>query len=492
MEFQVVSPLAIKTNVAYRQKPKADRAADWLLGPYRRVTGGHAYTYVARCYDRGLDYEGMEGGRYEPARREYDPEHHLQQERLPGGWSTVGNILTLVPGTLLGLALKQTVVVFHGTALQTALNGPIPKAYGSVYAPKGDTEAKLARQLTHALAQQDRQEQASTGSLNIDYRDQLALEALEIRNKPNQNLSASFDNLSAAVATSSREIGRDNRDKMEDDYLVTDWAITLEGQDYRGTLCGVFDGHSSAKPLGRQASQFVRERLPPLLNSILEREGSPLNPERLTNALCEACVTLDIEFRRRNLKCGTAITIVWWVAGTLYTANVGDCRALVIKRNACTTGPAEGRRVIQLSEDAKVSEPRFQESALRVWTEMRSVIEGQEPTEAERQRVIEGMTATQNPRFIDLQCVRDIGLTGLYHMTPRPKITAFPTEEGDLLVIASDGLWDVMNCSEVAVHLGALPEELSLLEQAEYLRNLAIVKESGDDIAVLLVRIPAF
>jgi protein phosphatase 1L len=182
------------------------------------------------------------------------------------------------------------------------------------------------------------------------------------------------------------------------------------------TVCffGVFDGHS-----GRRACEFARDNLPAQLLAELHKS----EPE---DALRRAFLKTDEEFLKIAHKEGlydgsTAITAL--VRGrTLWVANAGDARAILVS----------GSTAIAMSEDHKPNR------------------------ESERRRITQaGGTVT----FMGCWRVNGVLATsrGFGDRELKKVVSAEPEirhrtlmEGDDYLVLASDGIWDVLSNQNVA------------------------------------------
>lgn len=108
---------------------------------------------------------------------------------------------------------------------------------------------------------------------------------------------------------------------------------------------GALDGHGIR---GEAVSGFIHKHLPGVLESDLEFRADPATGwvrvfENLTNSLAMSAVNTAFS--------GTTAVVSWIDKGTIWTANVGDSRAVI---GACT---ADGWAAIPLSTDQKPDDP---------------------------------------------------------------------------------------------------------------------------------------
>lgn len=257
------------------------------------------------------------------------------------------------------------------------------------------------------------------------------------------------------VTLATCEVGVANtigvRPSMEDEHLAVNMSFTVAGVSHSAQLLGVFDGHG-----GRVVAAKVKAELEQRLKAILEKQPS-LTDESIANALTAVCIEMGDDFK--NDKAGTCATIAFIHRGFVYTANVGDSRAIQIR---------PGGTALQLTEDAK-------------------------PEPANRW----GKGVNKRGGFVGggrvwgensgLAVAREIGRQDIQGVIARPKITKIPFQ--NTLCIACDGLWDVATSGEAAkaIHTlqvsGKNPEEI-----AKAITLSAVGKGSNDNITCMIVR----
>mmetsp|Transcript_17977 Transcript_17977/g.46458 ORF Transcript_17977/g.46458 Transcript_17977/m.46458 type:complete len:386 (+) Transcript_17977:64-1221(+) len=234
----------------------------------------------------------------------------------------------------------------------------------------------------------------------------------------------------------------------------------------------VYDGHG-----GKLAAQYVHKHLVTRIVHSLEQNiavGEAHPPDDgsqeqvLHKSIREGFLQADEAFIRGAAKLGlsdgsTAIAAVLQRNGVLTVANVGDSRcALVRKDGSC----------IALSNDHKPNRPdeKARVCAAGGWV------------------VHQGCWRVAG----DLAVSRAFGDRHLkrYGVCADPEITRFVIAPTDAyLILASDGLWDVVKepaCGQV------LSKCSSSLEGAKALCNLALRRGSGDNISVLIVDLQRF
>lgn len=182
-------------------------------------------------------------------------------------------------------------------------------------------------------------------------------------------------------------------------------------------IFGIFDGHG-----GQSAAIFVMTHLKEALKKNLEKfNRNGFTDEGIWNALKMTFVYLNQHYKQ---DAGSTATVSIILNGKLWTANVGDTRAILV-RNGVTT---------QLTEDAKPGDKRYQKGIL---DRGGSIIEREDTWR------VNGVLAVA-------RSIGDHILKGA--VSARPKITAIPVEDippGSFLCIGCDGLFDVASSRQV-------------------------------------------
>lgn len=206
------------------------------------------------------------------------------------------------------------------------------------------------------------------------------------------------------------EIGK--RNSMEDDEVIIDCFANNDNQAY----FGLYDGHG-----GRATVDFVVKAL----HMNLEQQMK-LHPEKAFSELYEASyLATDGQLRRQNiLRSGsTSVTCVLRrteKGATLYTANVGDSRAIL-----CRNGTA-----LRLTKDHKATLP---EEAKRI-TDAGGFIG--------RNKRVNGVLAIT--RALGDHMLKENDVVSAVPHTVETEL--LPTD--NMLLLACDGVWDVISDQE--------------------------------------------
>jgi serine/threonine protein phosphatase PrpC len=261
---------------------------------------------------------------------------------------------------------------------------------------------------------------------------------------------------------------------MEDTYKV----------ENGGRFVAVFDGHG-----GAEVSMILQERLHELYSEELvkkhweqqndfgvERKEVPSKSSHIA-ALQRGLETVEEAIMKLDdlvYQGSTAVCTVLHAAKdgrrTLLTANVGDSRSIL-----CRDGKA-----VDMTRDHKPGDERERERIQAMGEE------------------VEWDPYGQVYRVRDLSLSRAIGdRFAKPVVTSEAEIMTFPIVEGDdqFVVLASDGLWDVMTSQEVVDYvqevLNSESKEFSQLdkrkEMAKIVASEALERGSADNVCVLVL-----
>jgi len=251
-----------------------------------------------------------------------------------------------------------------------------------------------------------------------------------------------------AVGISQSQGLSNMKTEMEDVAIVID-NFGKDIDPSKRVFIGVYDGHN-----GKLAADFVSATLHTNILEQLRNHDRPVE-ESLTLAYeytDKMLSTLDVKFTG-----STAVTCLSTQKGnqhTLITANVGDSRAVLSREGKAT----------RLTYDHKAKDPQ----------------------EVERVQSIGGFFVNNRLEGV-LAITRAFGDTKLKEFavaTPHISEIEIKTSD-DLLIIASDGLWDVIRDQE-AVDL--IITNTDAKQMSKILVDEALSRGSMDDITVVVAR----
>ena len=223
------------------------------------------------------------------------------------------------------------------------------------------------------------------------------------------------------------------------------WSV-YRLDDKQQWLHSVFDGHGNA-----DVACFCAVNLPRFLEEVLATETAPEKVFEEAFMRTHRAIGTDIA-----LKGGTCVASVWQQGNVLHIGNLGDCR-VVLRRK-------EGE-VERLSCDHKACD------------------------EEERKEIEQRGGIVVGGRLSGILNVsRSLGdYRGEKYINRKPHVkSGVSVEQGDVLFVASDGLFDILSDEEVAECVDDL-DNATADECAQYLKNMALANGSKDNITVMVL-----
>jgi len=248
------------------------------------------------------------------------------------------------------------------------------------------------------------------------------------------------------------------RPYQEDEYGIKAFVGGNNGNP-ETHLFGLFDGHAGGK-----CSKQIAATLPDILGE--DAQFSNNLPQAIRRSFNNANEAFLKVAERMKLHDGSTGLVALLRDKKILIANVGDCRALVLSAG----------RPIQMSNDQK-------------------------PTSMEEQKRIANLGGTIEycmgvARVNGILAVsRAFGNRTLRQVIrPDPEMTQRElTRDDDFLVMASDGLWDVLRNKDVCDICYAMNNNNSGPQQiAEELVNTAIARGSMDNVTCIVVRLNGY
>lgn len=231
------------------------------------------------------------------------------------------------------------------------------------------------------------------------------------------------------------------------------WCIVQHLGGRQGTLfVGVFDGHG-----GEQAARLAADLLPRLFAEALA-PISPDNPEEIRRAFLRAYEDTSARLSQET-RSGTTAATLWITPRSVWYAHVGDTRIVLV----------QGGEVKRLTRDHKVRDPqefaRLQSLGAQFWGPYIVLPSG------------EGLAVARalgDPAFAPF-------------VIPTPDVGFFPRPAQEAwLIIACDGLWDVLSDEEAGRIATGHPTPQ---EAADALLAEALARDTADNVTVIVVHL---
>uniref|UniRef100_A0A6S8G0Q5 PPM-type phosphatase domain-containing protein n=1 Tax=Aplanochytrium stocchinoi TaxID=215587 RepID=A0A6S8G0Q5_9STRA len=240
------------------------------------------------------------------------------------------------------------------------------------------------------------------------------------------------------------------RDYMEDRTAVTLDKTGLRHED-KTNLFAVFDGHG-----GSECAEYCKKNMFKDLKKCKNFESN------MVACLTATFVNIDTKYakkaKKEELLDGSTATVVAIRGGKIFSANVGDSRAIVVR---------ETGRALALTRDHN----------------------GELKDEHERIKKEKGEMLWDSEGAVFRVCgvlavTRAIGDTYLPCVTGKPETNEVDiTEKDTYLLIASDGIWDEVKHGEASKYLNLY----GLKEGIIRIAKLAIKRGSEDNISLVAV-----
>ena len=229
---------------------------------------------------------------------------------------------------------------------------------------------------------------------------------------------------------------------------MEDYGTTLPNliSNYTTNLFGIFDGHG-----GTDVVKYIKDRLPLIIKQSLSSSPSSSMKTTLTNAFTQ----IDNELRFYDSEhTGSTATIITIQNNTIHCANVGDSHAYLLTKNKYT----------QLTTEHKCTD---ENEAKRITQQGGTIQKGRVNGQLVLSRTLGDLHVKQH------------GVIAL----PSISVNTI-TNDVTFCVIASDGVWDVINgdslltLSKAYVHAG---------EFAKKIVESAIERGSKDNVSCVVV-----
>lgn len=270
-----------------------------------------------------------------------------------------------------------------------------------------------------------------------------------------------------------------NEDVMMAQPLPNDWLFL-----------GVMDGHSDQ---GKIAA-LVGNEFP---------DHVDLSANDLKEACTKACLAVDEKILKSKLAGGSTACLALLSSTQIVVANVGDCRCLLIQRNGLTEDMEElsleendmdkskkEYSVVPLSEDHTAELPRERERIERAGLTVSEISHEENGQEEIIYRVVlsevESMAPSRSFGDFDYKNKDDWANGAVVAL---PDVVIHERQNTDAyLVMACDGIWDVMSNADVAdLVMSASAADLPLAQIGDMITNECFERGSRDNLSALVV-----
>lgn len=247
------------------------------------------------------------------------------------------------------------------------------------------------------------------------------------------------------------------RDSMEDAIKVYEFDDSIH--------VGLYDGHN-----GYKVAEYAAKYMP----KILDRQLNTSKPEHaliMSFAEVESQIELNPKIDSRKIGSTALVAHIKPLSnshGRGWLANLGDSRSILL------TFSEKNYKITELSTDHKPDLPVEQK---------RIIAKGGFVTAP-------GTYFGSVARLDGLLAVsRSLGDTEFGEKISHvPDIKEFNWKTGDIVIMACDGVWDVLTNEEAAdIVWKSFSYKGDIQEAAEQLRNAAIAKNSSDNVSVALI-----
>ncbi|BAT88328.1 hypothetical protein LR48_Vigan09g126800 [Vigna angularis] len=245
---------------------------------------------------------------------------------------------------------------------------------------------------------------------------------------------------------------RGRRAHMEDRYSA---AVDLRGEP-KQAFFGIFDGHG-----GTKASEFAAHNLEKnVMDEVVRRDESDIE-----EAVKNGYLNTDSEFLKEDLHGGSCcVTALIW-NGNLVVSNVGDCRAVISRGGVAEALTSDHRPSREDERDRIETQGGYVDVCRGVWR-------------------IQGSLAVSRG-------IGDRNLKQWVIAEPETKVLKIEPLH-DLLILASDGLWEKVSNQEAVDIAGPFcvgNNRQQPLQACKKLVDLSVSRGSVDDISVMIIKL---
>ena len=262
------------------------------------------------------------------------------------------------------------------------------------------------------------------------------------------------------------ETGREHQRRGQCCEDVIHWELPLRSCTYGASLFCIFDGHC-----GRNSAREARDLLPQILSDSLKQVGDSLQYGTGADSIWEQTFLSTDSKIKSDEGCTATALLIWKDLEDnicLQAANVGDS-AVVFSDVIHTEG-------LQLTADHRLTNPDERQRLADMGIHL-----GQDRTR------LYGLNLSRclGDKFLKDE---DLGLSAHPHISQVVKIA--PDQSG-IIVMASDGLWDVTDSQRVLQIVSRVSKESNGSVQAmtDAVVQHAQRQRTRDDLSVVLLKV---
>ncbi|XP_028189245.1 probable protein phosphatase 2C 25 isoform X1 [Glycine soja] len=245
---------------------------------------------------------------------------------------------------------------------------------------------------------------------------------------------------------------RGRRHHMEDRFSA---AVDLHGQP-KQAFFGIFDGHG-----GTKASEFAAHNLEKnVLDEVVRRDECDIK-----EAVKHGYLNTDSEFLKEDLNGGSCCVTALIRNGNLVVSNAGDCRAVISRGDMAEALTSDHKPSREDERDRIETQGGYVDVCRGVWS-------------------IQGSLAVSRG-------IGDRNLKQWVIAEPETKVIKIEPQH-DLLILASDGLWEKVSNQEavdIARPLCVGNNRQQPLLACKKLVELSVSRGSLDDISVMIIKL---
>ncbi|KAK7301722.1 hypothetical protein RJT34_12594 [Clitoria ternatea] len=247
---------------------------------------------------------------------------------------------------------------------------------------------------------------------------------------------------------------RGRRQHMEDRYSA---AVDLHGKP-KQAFFGIFDGHG-----GTKASEYAAHNLEKnVLDEVIRRDESDIE-----EAVKHGYLNTDSDFLKEDLLGGSCCVTALIRNGNLVVSNVGDCRAVISSGGVAEALTSDHKPSREDERDRIETQGGYVDMCRGVWR-------------------IQGSLAVSRG-------IGDRHLKQWVIAEPETRLLSIQPQH-DLLILASDGLWEKVSNQEAVdiarpLCVGNDNRQQQSLVACKTLVDLSVSRGSVDDISVMIIQL---